>query len=226
MTRRCPMRNFKFYRGSLYREELQPLLQFCNALIADGERDTEALLAKSHDTAKQHPLALDCWNEIDGGLREILTGKLKDIEEKARQAEQEKAQRAEREAQRTKLIAALRIETVAEELDDETERPTKSARPARKSKLKTARRVAKSAESWRILRNYPEYEISSHGRVRSMNRARPSDFLKPRFVWHHGKVAEAFTLCSGGKEHTRFKGPLMVSAGLLKSPSWMNQGKE
>jgi hypothetical protein len=95
-----------------------------------------------------------------------------------------------------------------------------------KSKFKRAKRVPRSPETWRILRNYPEYEISSHGRVRSLTRAVATDWLKPRFVWHHGKVVLAVRLSIDGKPVDRFIGPLMIQAGFLKEPKWMAKKAE
>ena len=86
---------------------------------------------------------------------------------------------------------------------------------------KRAIRVSRSPETWRILTHYPEYQISSHGRLRSVLRAKDSDFLKPKFSWHYGKMVEAFELKDkDGVRRSRFKGTLMINAGFLKSPKW------
>jgi hypothetical protein len=105
----------------------------------------------------------------------------------------------------------------------ERKAPTNGNGQPKTKKFKRARRVSRGAETWRILRNYPEYEISSHGRVRSLTRANPDDCLKPRFVWHHGKVVLAVRLASGGKVYDRFVGPLLIQAGFLKAPDWMSK---
>jgi hypothetical protein len=101
------MRNPKFYRGAQYREELQPLLQFSSSLVANGERDVAAILAKSHDIAQQHPLAFECWGEANGGLREILTGKLNDIEQKAKAEAAQAEEKTRAELARSEQKAAL-----------------------------------------------------------------------------------------------------------------------
>ena len=93
---------------------------------------------------------------------------------------------------------------------------------ARVKKFKRARRSsAKNHEVWRIMRDFPDYEISSYGNARALSRVRPDDLLKPRFVWHHGKVTAYYRLTKEGKKFDRFVGPLMVVAGLLKKPGWM-----
>ena len=62
------------------------------------------------------------------------------------------------------------------------------ATAARSSKSKKrARNVAKSKEIWRGLHNYPGYEVSSHGRVRSLN-SPIGQFLKPRWFQRMPKV--------------------------------------
>jgi hypothetical protein len=120
--------------------------------------------------------------------------------------------------QKVKAVVAAASPDKAAKTD--SAKPEAKAKPG--SKFKRAKRVpARSAETWRILKNYPEYEISTFGRLRNLNRAVHTDCLKPRFVWHHGKVVEAFVLWSGGAKYTRFKGPLMVSAGIIKAPKWM-----
>jgi hypothetical protein len=47
--------------------------------------------------------------------------------------------------------------------------------PGAKAKrfFKQPRRVSRAAETWRCLNNYPCYEVSSHGRVRSRDRLDP-----------------------------------------------------
>jgi hypothetical protein len=107
--------------------------------------------------------------------------------------------------------------------------PTNGTKPRAnthgKSNFKRAKRASRSPEVWRILRNYPEYEISSHGRVRSLTRAVGTDWLKPRFVWYYGKVVVAVKLSVAGKPIERFIGPLMIQAGFLKEPKWMAKKK-
>lgn len=86
---------------------------------------------------------------------------------------------------------------------------------------KAARRVSRSEETWRILDNYPNYEISSHGRVRSLSRVRPDDWLKPRRRWQYGHCVESIVLFD--KDHIRRErdiGWLLVASGFLKRPKW------
>jgi len=101
------------------------------------------------------------------------------------------------------------------------ERETKRAK--RKGKpFKRARRVARSPETWRHLKNYTGYEISSHGRVRSLDRARPDDWLKPRRKWFKGMSVEWVVLYdSEGKRRERMVGYLLIDAGFLLRPTWM-----
>src|SRR6185312_1857249 len=98
----------------------------------------------------------------------------------------------------------------------------KAARKSRsKGALKPARHVAKSAETWRCLSNYPNYEISAYGRVRSINRAKPNDCLKPRWHWRHGACVDYVVLTDlDGIRRERQIGWLLVSVGFLKKPDW------
>ena len=85
------------------------------------------------------------------------------------------------------------------------------------------RATVRSAERWVIHPNYPNYEISTHARMRAVNRAKPEDCLKPKIVWFGGKATIAYRLVApdGGRPVDRFVGPLMVRAGVLNRPKWM-----
>ncbi len=115
------------------------------------------------------------------------------------------------------------------QLDEEKPAPTWKKKNAAKqsgkvkSKYKRAKQAARSPETWRILRNYPDYEISSHARVRSLQR-NADDCLKPRYSWHYGKLAVFYDLRdSQGKKFSRWIGPLMVTAGFVTEPKWMSK---
>jgi len=116
------------------------------------------------------------------------------------------------------------------ELEKEVHEQTakRDAREAAKAKRKSkgpfnpARRVARSPEAWRCLNNYPGYEISSHGRVRSIGRAKPGDWLKPRWKWHMGRPLQFVVLYDAEhKRCERLVGYLLLDAGFLTRPDWM-----
>jgi hypothetical protein len=97
------------------------------------------------------------------------------------------------------------------------------ASPARRPKAKAKRtgkykahRVARSKEQWRVLTNYPNYEISSYGRVRSLQRTGAADWLKPR--WFRG-APSVVLYDKDGHRRERLINWLMVSAGWLKQPT-------
>jgi hypothetical protein len=116
-------------------------------------------------------------------------------------------------------IANRIFDSLDPELADEAP-PT----PKRKGKglFRQPRRVSRAIEKWRVLDTYPNYEISSHGRVRSRDRARPTDWLKPRWQWHHGKGLPSVVLKNrDGQRCERFVGRLLIEAGFLNRPDWM-----
>jgi len=118
---------------------------------------------------------------------------------------------------------------VLAERDAELERKeSEETKPTAKKRgpYKRAVRVSRSPETWRILPNYPDYQISNHGRLRSLMRAKPEDCLKPRFSWWHGKAVAAYKLLDkDGRQRSRFVGGLMMSVGFLKPQTWMAKGQ-
>jgi hypothetical protein len=93
--------------------------------------------------------------------------------------------------------------------------------------FRQARRVSKSIEVWRCLSNYPAYEISSHGRVRSLDRARPGDWLKPRYRWYKGvSVTSVVIRNRDGRRCERMIGKLLIAAGFMEKPDWMKDDYE
>lgn len=95
--------------------------------------------------------------------------------------------------------------------------PTTDKPEKRRGIFRQAKRVSRSPETWRVLANYPTYEISSHGRVRAIDRAKPEDWLKPRRTWHYGMAVDSVVLKSRDGERTeRFIGKLLLAAGFLK----------
>jgi hypothetical protein len=100
--------------------------------------------------------------------------------------------------------------------------PTPKRQGKGKGLFRQARRVSRTPETWRVLKNYPLYEISSHGRVRALDRAHPNDWLKPRRKWYRGMCPESVVLRDHeGKRCERFIGKLLVSAGFMPRPEWM-----
>lgn len=96
--------------------------------------------------------------------------------------------------------------------------------PKRKGLFRQARRVSKSPETWRSLSNYPLYEISSHGRVRSRDRVNPTDWLKPRRKWYRGMCVDYVVLNDReGRRCERMVGKLLIAAGFLEKPNWMKE---
>jgi hypothetical protein len=97
------------------------------------------------------------------------------------------------------------------------------AKPKRKAgPFKKAIRVSQSPETWRFLTNYPKYEISAHGRVRALDRAKPEDWLKPRRHWYKGLCVDSVVLKDrDGRRREIFVGKLLIAAGFLSRPDWM-----
>ena len=87
------------------------------------------------------------------------------------------------------------------------------AKPA-KAKYKP-HRATKSREQWRVLKNYPSYEISNKSRVRSLVRTKPDDWLKPR--WFRGDQYVVLYDKDGARRELRVYW-LMVAAGWLGAP--------
>jgi hypothetical protein len=94
----------------------------------------------------------------------------------------------------------------------------------KKRHYKRAIRVSRSPETWRHLEHYPAYQISSHGRLRSVMRGRDTDVLKPRFSWHYGKLVTAYNILDkDGVKRSRFVGTLMINAGFIKARQWTKE---
>lgn len=97
----------------------------------------------------------------------------------------------------------------------------------KKRHYKRAIRVSRSPEIWRHLEHYPGYQISSHGRLRSAQRANDTDVLKPRFSWHYGKLVAAYNILDkDGIKRSRFVGTLMINAGFVKARDWKKEKSE
>jgi hypothetical protein len=108
-------------------------------------------------------------------------------------------------------------------IEDYRER-SKPAPAKRKGVLKPARSVSKSSEAWRCLSNYPAYEISSYGRVRALDRARPGDWLKPRLRWFRGQCVPYVVLRDrDGRRCERMVGKLLIASGFMPKPAWMDR---
>lgn len=90
-------------------------------------------------------------------------------------------------------------------------------KPKRQGKYK-AHRVARSKEQWRVLTNYPNYEVSNYGRVRCLQRCKADDWLKPR--WKFKQKPFVVLYDKDGKRCEREVYWLMVGAGweALKKP--------
>jgi hypothetical protein len=98
------------------------------------------------------------------------------------------------------------------------------ARTPKPKMLSQPRRVSQAAETWRCLNNYPLYEISSHGRVRALDRARPDDWLKPRRRWIRGHSVDFVVIKDrDGRRCERMIGKLLIAAGFLPTPEWMEK---
>jgi hypothetical protein len=98
----------------------------------------------------------------------------------------------------------------------------KADTPKRRGLFNQPRRVSRAVETWRCLSNYPNYEISSHGRVRAIDRARPNDWLKPRRKWYKGMCPDSVVLKDrDGRRREIFVGKLLVAAGFMEMPKFM-----
>jgi NUMOD4 motif len=108
------------------------------------------------------------------------------------------------------------------DLPDEYRTPKKETPPTASQKsrgyFKPAKRNAtKGAERWRILKHYPKYEISDYGRVRSLDRARPEDVLKPRLKFWRGSATFTYRLVQEDRRvRDVFVGSLLLSVGFMK----------
>jgi hypothetical protein len=112
-------------------------------------------------------------------------------------------------------------------VEDERERAAKPAPTKRRGVLKPARSVSRSSEAWRCLSNYPAYEISSYGRVRALDRAKPGDWLKPRLRWFRGQcVAYVVLRDRDGRRCERMVGKLLIAAAFMPKPEWMKNDYE
>lgn len=109
---------------------------------------------------------------------------------------------------------------------EEAEVAKKSKRKKGKGFIRKARRVARSPETWRVLANYPLYEVSSHHRCRCIDRANPADVLKPRSRWISGYLVSYYKIRDeAGKTCERHIGHLLVRAGFLPEPAWFGRRK-
>jgi NUMOD4 motif len=110
---------------------------------------------------------------------------------------------------------------IANRIIDSIDEPI-TEKPKKKGLFRQARRVSRTSETWRVLKNYPLYEISSHGRVRALDRAHPDDWLKPRRKWYRGMCPDSVVLRDHeGKRCERFIGKLLIAAGFMPRPEWM-----
>jgi len=109
-------------------------------------------------------------------------------------------------------------------VEDEPKKSSAIKPQKRKGLFRQARRVSRCPETWRVLKNYPLYEISSHGRVRALDRAHPEDWLKPRRKWYRGMCPDSVVLRDHeGKRCERFIGKLLIAAGFMSKPDWMTK---
>lgn len=109
------------------------------------------------------------------------------------------------------------------EVTPKTTRTTKRGKPSKRG-YRRAKTVSRSPETWRFLRHYPLYEISSHGRVRALNRAKRDDWLKPRWGWKRGVPTPSVVLIDkDGKRRERNVPMPLISVGFLKKPRWMEE---
>jgi hypothetical protein len=149
------------------------------------------------------------------------------------QAQFEKAELAtrlvmeEKDAEFEAIVAQLRSELDEATLSALLEYADKlyaNQRKASEQKAKPKalpRRGAQATESWRCLGTFPNYEISSYGRVRSLDRARPDAWLKPRRRWMRGSCVDYVALVdSHGRRCERQIGWLLVSVGFMVRPKW------
>ena len=111
-------------------------------------------------------------------------------------------------------------------IEEKLEEKNGVSKPKAKSKgvLQPARRMSKTSEHWRCLSNYPLYEISSYGRVRALDRAKPGDCLKPRYKWILGKAVPFVVIKDrDGRRCERMIGKLLIAAGFMAKPAWMEK---
>jgi len=229
------------------------MLRAAEELIAAGDEDPKTIAAKLGpivEAPDADPLLFQFWID-DDGIQSHIRAKLSDFKLKQQQKEERERQQRSTEAAKKCLeleatdpeaARALADKYRAEfggmawhmalveagaydHLEDEEEKPAPTAKK-RKGVFKQARRVSRAPETWRVLKNYPTYEVSSHGRVRSLDRARPDDWLKPRYRWYKGMGTSSVVIKDrDGTRCERDIAKLMIDAGFLSRPTWMKHSK-
>jgi len=127
---------------------------------------------------------------------------------------------AEVDAQVAKDEAEMAAKATKKAKSSKSSKSSKSPKKPPKGRgfFKPARRIARSPEAWRGLKDYPAYEISSHGRVRCVDRVSPEDCLKPRYRFFRGQWSLWIRLSLKGVKYERQIPWLMVAAGYLDAP--------
>jgi len=123
------------------------------------------------------------------------------------------------EFEQTFIAFCDKLESAADTEDEPVPKPTGKKQKKKRDlgHLRKARRVSRSREAWRILKDYPAYEVSSHGRCRSLDRVKYDDVLKPRYTFLKGFWIPYFAIADkDGKRRERQAGFLMQSAGFLE----------
>jgi hypothetical protein len=148
---------------------------------------------------------LQIYKTLQASFGESLPSLIAEV--KARRAAAPKAVEVKQAAPKAEPAPPARTEVAPEPKEP----------PKRRGLFHKPKRVSKSPETWRHLSNYPGYEISSHGRVRSLDRAAPGDWLKPRRRWYKGLPVDSVVLKDrDGKRREPLVGSLLVAARFLK----------
>lgn len=86
-----------------------------------------------------------------------------------------------------------------------------------KAPTKSRRSTARSKETWRIIDDYPDYEVSSQGRARSLKRVEAAVVLAPHFRRFGKMWVPYYSLYKDGQKKTVQAGWLRVAAGFQKA---------
>lgn len=126
--------------------------------------------------------------------------------------------------QKVKAVVSTASTATAGTKTAEAGETSPAAKPKKRGLFSQPRRVSKAIETWRCLNNYPNYEVSSHGRVRAIDRANPNDWLKPRRKWYKGMCPDSVVLKDrDGNRREVFVGKLLIAAGFMAQPKFMKQ---
>jgi hypothetical protein len=111
--------------------------------------------------------------------------------------------------ERDDILMALESTMNARSTSEPVAKRSKVARPT------TRRSAPRSKESWRCIADFPNYEVSNFGRVRSLNRGQDGDVLKPEYKWRNRHFMTQYSLYRDGARSKLHLYALLKRAGFL-----------